>query len=134
MLEEIKKMARYVAVGAVSAVVDFGSYFLFTRFLGLSPDPGNVAAYCVGNVVSFFGHHFFTFEEKGTKHIFREYAKFVAVTLLGLGVSQAVVVSSIAIGIPDLVGKAAAVLVSGLFNFILNSVWTFRPRAKTPAK
>ncbi len=130
----IKKITRYCMVGAVASLVDYGSYFLFTRLLYIAPHGANVVAYVCGNVVSFLGHRFFTFHTTDNPQIFREYARFLVVTIIGLAISQAIVVFSLQAGITDLIGKGFAVVVSGLFNFIVNSLWTFKPCANNDKK
>jgi putative flippase GtrA len=117
-------------VGATASAVDYASYFLFTRLFHILPYSANIIAYICGNVVSFIGHRFFTFHTAGNPEVFREYAKFLLITVLGLAISQLVVVYSIKVGITDIIGKGAAVVVSGLFNFYCNSTWTFRSCAK----
>ena len=119
-------MARYCTVGAVALVVDYASYFLLTRLFHIMPYVANIIAYACGNVVSFFGHRFFTFHTANNPQIIREYARFLLVTVAGLAISESIIVFSITVGIFDLIGKAAAVVVSGMFNFCINSAWTFR--------
>jgi putative flippase GtrA len=127
MLGLIKKMTRYCAVGLVALAVDYASYFLFTRLFHMMPYAANIVAYCCGNIISFIGHRFFTFHTTGNPAVFREYAKFALITVLGLAISEFIVVYSIKTGISDFIGKGAAVVVSGMFNFYFNNIWTFRP-------
>ena len=134
MLDQIKKVARYCVVGSVALLVDYASYFFFTRSLHLAPYAANILAYCCGNVFSFVGHRFITFHAGGSPKIFSQYLRFLVVTVIGLTVSEFVILLTIDRGIPDIYGKAAAVLLSGVCNFYLNSVWTFKVSAKTPVK
>jgi putative flippase GtrA len=126
MLELMKKMTRYCVVGLVALVVDYASYFLFTRLFHIMPYSANIIAYVCGNVISFLGHRFFTFHTHNNSAAFREYAKFLLITVVGLAISELIVVYSIKAGISDFVGKGAAVAVSGMFNFYFNNIWTFR--------
>ena len=134
MFELFKKMMRYCTVGAIALVVDYASYFLFTRLFDLPPYVANVAAYVCGNVVSFIGHRFFTFHSSNNPEVFREYVRFLTVTVFGLAISETVIIYSLNAGIVDFIGKGVAVILSGLFNFYVNSTWTFRPCAKNDKK
>ena len=120
------ELARYVLVGGASTVADYGSYFFLTRYLAFPALFANPVAYLFGNVVSFFGHHFITFRSRAQPHT--EYPQFLIVSVVGLGVSQGVLSAALALGAPDLVSKGAAVLISGLFNYLANRYWTFRKR------
>jgi len=124
------QIARYFVVGAVSTVADYGSYLFFTRGLALSAFDANPLAYLFGNAVSFFGHHFITFRSHGKP--LPEYLRFIFVSIVGLGVSQAVIAATLGLGAPDLIAKAAAVFISGLFNYLCNRFWTFRPIVHRP--
>ncbi len=129
MLKTFWQMVRYGIVGATATAFDYAAYFFFTRALGWSVGWANPVAYCIGNVVSFLGHRSITFRSSGA--VTAEYGKFIVVTVLGLGLSQLVVVGLVALSVNDLIAKAASVLVSGLFNYLLNRFWTFRKLPKT---
>lgn len=116
------EMARYFTVGATASFVDYAVYY-FLVYDGLSALAANPLSYLVGNVVSFIGHHSITFRSKGSPT--REYIRFCAVTFTGLLVSQAAIWVFIKFS-DDLYAKAAAILVSGLFNYLMNRYWTFR--------
>lgn len=118
------ELAKYFGVGLVATAVDYVSYIPMTRLFGLSALTANPLSYIFGNFVSFAGHHFITFRSSG--RALPEYARFAAVTAGGLAVSQITVALALMAGIHDLYSKAAAVLVSGAFNYLCNRYWTFR--------
>ncbi len=124
MRKDILQFAKYVTVGAAATGVDYGSYVLLTRLGSLGSLTANPLAYWVGNIVSFVGHRTVTFRSHGNP--LAEYGRFICVTVIGLSVSQLVVWACLGLGIYDLFAKAAAVLVSGLFNYTVNRFWTFR--------
>jgi putative flippase GtrA len=119
----LRELLRYVTIGSVSTAVDYGFYLLLTRVVGLAALTANPLSYLFGNVVSFYGHHFITFRSRGKT--FPEYVRFLGVSVSGLVLSQAVIAVALAAGLPDLLSKAAAVVVSGLFNYCMNRYWTF---------
>jgi putative flippase GtrA len=118
------QLVRYVAVGGAATAVDYGSYYFLTRGLSVGVLAANPLAYLAGNVVSFLGHRFITFRSEGKP--LGEYVRFLLVTAIGLAVSQTVFVVLVWLGVHDLISKAAAVIVSGCFNYLANRFWTFR--------
>jgi putative flippase GtrA len=120
------ELAKYVGVGAVATIVDYVSYILLTRLFGIPVLAANPLSYLLGNGVSFTGHHFITFRSR--EKPLPEYIRFAVVSAAGLGVSQLVIMSALWLGFPDLISKAASVLISGLFNYLSNRFWTFRKR------
>jgi putative flippase GtrA len=126
----LREMAVYVTVGATATFVDYGSYLLLTRGFAWLPLVANPLSYLAGNAVSFGGHRFLTFRSRSEP--LRQYARFLIVTAAGIGVSQATIALVLGLGISDLISKAAAVLVSGSFNYLMNRYWTFRTIGHRP--
>jgi putative flippase GtrA len=95
----------------------------------LSALDANLLAYLAGHTISFSGNRRWTFHS--TARPLGEYWRFWEVTAIGLALSQGVLALGLSIGFSDVPSKAAAVLVSGLWNFTLHRFWTFRNRQKT---
>jgi putative flippase GtrA len=123
MKKIIFQLIRYGAVGGFATLVDYGTYYLLTRSLQIIPSYANPFAYAAGNVVSYLGHHFITF--RSHSRVTREYPRFALVTAAGIILSQVIILFLIKIGLHDLVAKAGSVLITGLFNYLANRVWTF---------
>ncbi len=130
MKKTFLQLIRYVMVGAASTVADYGAYLFFTRITAMPALEANPLAYAIGNIVSFYGHRIVTFRSRGKP--MAEYARFAVVSIAGLLVSQIVVAAALYVGISDLVGKAASIIISGMFNYLMNRYWTFRPTGHRP--
>ncbi len=117
------ELVRYVSVGIGATIVDYGAYFLLTRFVFFSATIANPLSYLCGNVVSFYGQRIITFRSHG--HTGKQYLRFLVVNAAGLVVSQATLVIFLHFGINDLVAKAAGIITSGTFNYLSNRFWTF---------
>lgn len=115
---------RYALVGGAATAADYGSYYLLTRSASLDSLVANPLSYLAGNVVSFVGHRTITFHSHG--QVAPQYLRFIGVTIVGIIISQLVVWVSLRLGVYDLIGKAFAVALSGLFNYLVNRSWTFR--------
>ncbi len=117
------ELVRYVSVGLMATIVDYGTYYLLTRFFFFSATISNPVSYLCGNVVSFFGQRTITFRSHG--HTGKQYLRFLVVNAAGLIVSQVTLVALMYFGVNDLFAKAAGVITSGSFNYLANRFWTF---------
>jgi putative flippase GtrA len=124
MKKKFFEFVRYVLVGIVATVVDYGGYYILTRFLFFPATSANPVAYLVGNVVSFLGQRSVTFRSHG--HPGRQYLRFLVVNVTGLIISQFTLVVLLRLGVDDLIAKAAGVITSGTFNYLANRFWTFK--------
>ena len=123
------EMLRYGLVGGASTVVDYLVYLTLTRLVGLLELDANIFAYLAGHVVSFFGNRLFTFRST-TAALGSQYWKYWFVSLVGLGISQLVLYLGLMMGWHDLWAKAAAVLLAGLWNYLMHRIWTYRQPVK----
>jgi len=117
------ELVRYVLVGVVATAVDYGAYYILTRFFFFAAVVANPVSYVCGNVVSFLGQRTITFRSHGRPG--RQYLRFLIVNVTGLVISQFTLVVLLRLGVNDLVAKAAGVLTSGTFNYLSNRFWTF---------
>jgi putative flippase GtrA len=118
------ELVRYILVGGIATIVDYGSYFALTRFFFLTAQTANPIAYLLGHIASFVGHRTISFRSSG--HPGHQYLRFFIVNIVGLAISQLTLVALLRFGAHDLIAKAAAVATSGLFNYLANKFWTFR--------
>lgn len=123
MKKTIFELIRYVLVGVMASIVDYGAYYLLTRSFLFSATISNPASYLCGNLVSFFGQRMITFRSHG--HTGKQYLRFLVVNAAGLIVSQITLVILLNFGVNDLIAKAASVITSGTFNYLFNRFWTF---------
>jgi putative flippase GtrA len=117
------ELVRYVSVGIAATIVDYGAYYILTRYFFVAAVYANPFAYVVGNVVSFVGQRTVTFRSHGRPG--SQYLRFLVVNATGLVISQFTLVVLLRFGVNDLVAKAAGVLTSGTFNYLSNRFWTF---------
>ncbi len=120
---------RYGIVGASATAVEWLAYFALTRGI-----PWFAAHYLIANVCSFsvslvWGYVFhrrFTFRAHQGRHR-AQFPKFLAVTLVGLGISTIVLRTGVAVfHVYDLYAKVAALAITALWNFSGQRLWTFR--------
>ncbi len=121
----IHQFSRFAIVGVINTGVSFGTYILATRPLHIHPLVGNVIAFVVAVTVSFVLNRRYTFRHHhGRAH--HQYGKFLAVNLVGLGLSELIIaVLHIAWGVHDFIAFAVAVVLVLFWNFWANRQWTF---------
>jgi dolichol-phosphate mannosyltransferase len=145
---EILRFVKFAAVGASGVGVNFGLFFVLTRFAGFSAQDSlfsvslgsldlNVtrdflaqAIAIEASIVSNFTlNDLFTFRDRrgaGGWFVSR-LLKFNVVSLAGAGVQIGVYALLFhAIGIYDLVSHLAGIAIATLWNYLLNSWWTWK--------
>ncbi|TRW95283.1 GtrA family protein [Paracoccus sp. M683] len=121
----LKPVVRFALTGGVATLVHLGVALVLVR-LGVAPPVGNAAAFCAAFVVSFWGHHLYTFSGHGAvahHALFR----FLIVAIIGFLWNETMLLSLLATGTTT---AAGAILFStasaALCTFILSRVWAFR--------
>ena len=110
--------ARFVVVGAFTALADYGVYRLLLA-LDVSISPAKAAGFVVGTTLSYLLNRAWTFGAARRSHAVRRFIAVYAATLLvNVGVN-AVAVAALA-GIPGRITVAwlAAQVVTSLLNFL----------------
>ncbi len=123
---------RFSIVGVTNTIVDFGLFYLLTRG-GLATLVANPISVETAIAWSFVWNNLWTFSErKNTQPLLQRAAVFQFVQLGGLALSQiSLVLLHLYAGLPDLVAKALTIPAVLIFNYLLNSRWTFKEGAKS---
>ena len=128
-----KQFVKFAVVGTVGTVVNLvvlkTTLFLWGRLIG---DPtfgvevfASGLAFAVAVVNNYLLNHWWTFRSTGTMG--GEFAKFLTVSLAGLGLNElAFWVFRGELGIDILISQLMAIACVLPFNFIVNKLWSFR--------
>lgn len=122
-------------VGAFNTAFYFAVFNLLLH-ADLHPIVANSSAFLVTNVIAFFLQKHFAFRDKRRHAMFLQYARFLALTLIGLGIQTA---AFSLFRIPfhrygTLGNNLAAVCATPfavLWNFTAYRLWTFKPATAT---
>ncbi len=139
---ELFRFIKFCIVGLSGVGVNFGLYWILTRFAGFAPledaVTGNVISGNLATVISietsiitnFILNNYFTFADRniqGPKAFLGRLLNFNLICLIG-GLIQIGVVNLLVVvfGLYDLIAYPIAILVATLWNFLLNNWWTWR--------
>ncbi len=139
---EGKRFAKFMAVGTIGAVVDFGTFNLLTAVLHFPPVPASVASFLAAVTSNFLFNRYWTYPDSRSKPVWRQITQFTGVNLVGLAIRTPIfaflipvwrgILESSAPAAP-LAGEqlsrnlalACAVLVALVWNFVVNRFWTY---------
>ena len=139
---EGKRFVKFLVVGTIGAVVDFGTFNLLTAAGRLPPVPSSVASFIAAVISNFLFNRFWTYPDSRSKPIWRQFIQFCGVNLIGLFIRTPLFAVLIPVwrGILDESGLPAAaageqmarnmalgcaVLVVLVWNFVVNRFWTY---------
>lgn len=121
------QLFKFGVVGASGYVINLLAFALFTQALDMHHIPAAVGAFLVAVTNNFTWNRQWTFRaEAPGGHAGHQGARFLAVSVVGLGVNLAVLellVSSTPLS--ELPSQAIAVAIAMPVNFIGNKLWTF---------
>ena len=123
---------RFVAVGLMGAVVDFGTFNLLTGFFKTPAVMASVLSFLAAVVSNFTWNRFWTYPETRLMPFLPQLGQFLLVNLAGYGINQLVFLSLDHYVFAPWgtwgynISKALAIGVVLFWNFFVNRVWTYR--------
>lgn len=142
---------KFIVVGVVNFLVDYGVLTLLNVVLGWPLVLSNIISYSCGVINSFLLNRFWTFKMKlkfFSKYNIRlknktihpvfvsfDFLKFIFVNLASLGVNTlAVYILGDLYGLPNIVAKLVATVFSFSVNFAGNKLLVFKEKPSMPAQ
>ena len=130
---EIARFARFAAVGALGAAVDFTALNLAHKAVGLPLVAANTLSFTLAVLSNFTWNRLWTFPESRARPIRSQLPRFALVNVVGLVINTLILVGLQA-AFRDLVGdpwdynlaKAVAIVIVLFWNFGANRLWTYR--------
>ena len=136
--KSIGQFGKFLVVGALNFLIDFGVLTLLHGVLGMLLAPANVISYTCGVINSFLFNRYWTFKIKH-KFVSIHFVKFVFVNLVSLGVNTLVVWVLVQMygftlgifGVENFYAKLIATGFSFVVNFAGNKLLVFREDKST---
>ena len=123
---ELKRIARYFAVGGAAACVDIGLFMLFAQGLGLAYLRVAAGSFVIATLVNYVLSVRFVFVSGARFRRRWEIALVFLVSAVGLGINQMILAACVEIGrLPLLLAKLAATGVVFFWNYLARRVLVF---------
>ncbi len=140
--KERRRFIRFISVGAIGAVVDFGIMNLFTKMFGMPLILAGTISFVCAIISNFLFNRFWTYPDSRSRTIARQLVMFFMVNVAGLAIRlpilhfleplmlrATVLLARFIPFSPQFMGKnltlAVAVSVVMLWNFFINRYWTY---------
>lgn len=140
---ELARFIKFCLVGGSGVIVNYGLYWILTRFAGFTPindiaasgiASGNLAMAIsieTSIITNFFLNNHFTFADRKAKKagaFLRALFNFNLICIIG-GLIQIGIANlfAVTIGINDLIAVLVGIAVATLWNYFLNNWWTWKP-------
>jgi len=128
-----RQFLKFSLVGGIGFVVDAGTLWLMTRFVGLDPwTAGIISTFVFGMTTTWLLNRSFTFRDQRGGQIWAEYLRFASANIVGnlisVGVFSLLVATFSLFYHYPVLGKVMGVGVGLIFNFTGSKYFVFRRR------
>jgi putative flippase GtrA len=140
--KERARFMRFSMVGAIGAVVDFGTFNLLTSLVKINPVISSMLSFTAAVSSNFTWNRFWTYPDSRSKRLTHQVGQFILVSLTGLAIRTPIFAilerilvktfASLTTSLPltpEILGHnlalAIAVGVVMLWNFFVNRYWTY---------
>lgn len=123
--EDWHQLLRFCIVGASGYLVNLAVFSALVYGADAHHAAAAVGAFCVAWTSNFIFNKFWTFRRHGLSAL-QQGARYLAVSLVALGLNLMVLEALVQAGAPEIVAQAIAIAVVMPVNFLLNRRWSFR--------
>lgn len=128
MRHAVAEMARFGSVGLAATAVHAGVYAALVAVASAPPQSSNFIAFAIAFVVSFLGHHHFTFRGR-SRSAGRAAVRFLVVALAGYALNAGfVALTTQKLAKPPLVAVLFMLFVTPVVTYVLAKLWAFADR------
>ncbi len=125
-LHEAFTVLRFGIVGILATLVHYGTLTSLLSLAGMGPVPSNFIAYVLAVVVSFAGHHYWTYRASGP--VIVSFVKFLGASFAAFLVSTLLLVALLHVQTPKAIAAFLAVAIVPVITFVAFRLWVFRQR------
>ena len=139
---ELERFAKFMVVGVIGAVVDFGTYNLLNELAGLPPELSGTVSFVLAICSNFVWNRYWTYPDSRSKPIVYQFVQFFIVNVLGIVIRLPIIAltrkpfgglaesllsldSDAAQTLGNNVSLAVAVIIVMFWNFFVNRFWTY---------
>lgn len=122
--EDFVQLVKYVLIGVLGLVVDFGIYTILTHFK-MNVEIANIISSTCGIINNFLWNSYTNFKVHD-RMILRFISYFIVGQITTVFTTISLFVFVTKLGYPHLMGKVIATFMATLIQFVINKVVTFR--------
>ncbi len=120
-------LVKYVVVGVSAFLVEYISFLVLFRQLGLSIVGANILSFVFGLMSSFILNRLWTFNDASHRHkTTKQFGMYTLLAVINLALTIAIVQVLVNLDIRADISKLLAMVVTSLWNFILFKLVIFR--------
>lgn len=136
--KEAERFFKFLVVGTIGFIVDFGSLTFLVEVLGLVPVLANTFSFSAAVVSNFSLNRYWTYPDSRSKRRRIQIIQFALVSIIGLTINNLILVALqgpfaallAAVNAPPAIGgympaKMVATVVVLFWNFFVNRYWTY---------
>jgi putative flippase GtrA len=139
---ELERFAKFMVVGVIGAVVDFGTYNLLNELANLPPEVSGTISFVLAICSNFIWNRFWTYPDSRSKPISYQFVQFFVVNVLGIVIRLPIIaltrnpfgrMAELLFGLETATARtlgnnialAVAVVIVMFWNFFVNRFWTY---------
>ncbi|RYY38490.1 MAG: GtrA family protein [Chitinophagaceae bacterium] len=126
ILQHLLRLLKFGLVGLLGMVVDFGVTWLFKEKVRINRYVANALGFSCAVVLNFLLNRAWTFGSHAP-NVQGQLVRFVAVSLVGLGLNTAIIYFLNHRKLNFYLSKAIAIVIVFFWNYGANAFFTFRP-------
>lgn len=121
---------RYVIVGGLTTLVNFGVFFILHEVLTIGANVSNVISISVSILFAYIANKLIVFKQHSTSfsELVLEFLKFVGSRLVTMALEIGIVAAFDAVGWNATVGKAVSVVFVVIVNYFISKLLVFRKK------
>lgn len=136
-VKEAERFLKFLVVGTIGFVVDFGTLAVLKEWVGLITLVANTISFSLAVLSNFTFNRFWTYPDSRTKRLFSQIGQFAVVSILGLGLNNTILLvlegpfddllkqAHFAVVRGYIPAKMIATVVVLFWNFFINRYWTY---------
>jgi putative flippase GtrA len=139
---ELERFAKFMVVGGIGFVVDFGTYNLLIELAGLPPEFAGAVSLVLAICSNFAWNRYWTYPDSRSKRLVQQFVQFFIINVLAIVIRLPIIaltrdlfatalenLFSLAPATAETLGNnlalAVAVVIAMFWNFFANRFWTY---------
>lgn len=120
----LQQLTKFVIVGVINTLIDWGIYYLLADILGWNPLLANIPSFSAATIFSYFASVLWVFDTTTRKTKRRLFIEFIILNLIALGLTELLLYLFIdGCGLDNMLAKVLATAIVMIFNFVTRKLF-----------